>query len=52
METIAVEQIENMNAKSQKRKYPDLTADNPIMESGACPPFINHQNKMKIEIVI
>ena len=40
MEIIAVEQIDQMNAKSQKRKYPDKTADNPIMESGACPPFI------------
>ena len=67
METIPVEQIDHINAKSQKRKYPDISADKPFMESGACPPFIKpgfmkggqapdwtmgHQNKMKIEIVI
>ena len=52
METIPVEQIDHINAKSQKRKYPDFTADKPFMESGACSPFINHQNKMKIETVI
>ena len=40
METIPVEQIDHLNAKSQKRKYPDITADKPFMESGACPPFI------------
>ena len=40
METIPVEQIDQLNAKSQKRKYPDITADKPFMESGACPPFI------------
>ena len=40
METIPVEQIDPINAKSQKRKYPDITADKPFMESGACPPFI------------
>ena len=40
METIPVEQIDHINAKSQKRKYPDITADKPFMESGACPPFI------------
>ena len=39
-ETIPAEQIDHMNAKSQKRKYPDITADKPFMESGACPPFI------------
>ena len=39
METIPVEQIDHINAKSQK-KYPDITADKPFMESGACPPFI------------
>ena len=37
METIPVEQIDHINAKSQKRKYPDITADKPFMESGACP---------------
>ena len=40
METIPVEQIDQIDAKSQKRKYPDITADKPFMESGACPPFI------------
>ena len=40
METIPVEQIDHINAKSQKRKYPDITADKPLLESGACPPFI------------
>ena len=40
METIPVEQIDHISAKSQKRKYPDITADKPFMESGACPPFI------------
>ena len=33
METIPIEQVEHINAKSQKRKYPDLTADKPFMES-------------------
>ena len=40
METIPVEQTDHINAESQKRKYPDKTADKPFMESGACPPFI------------
>ena len=40
MDTIPVEQIDHINAKSQKRKYPDITADKPFMESGACPLFI------------
>ena len=40
METIPVDQIDHINAKSQKRKYPDITADKPFLESGACPPFI------------
>ena len=35
METIPVEQIDHINAKSQKRKHPDITADKPFME-----PFI------------
>ena len=40
METIPLEQIDHINAKSQKkRKYPDITGDQPFMESGACPPF-------------
>ena len=40
METIPVEQIDHINAKSQKRKYPDVTADKPFMKPGTCPPFI------------
>ena len=40
METFPVEQIDHINAKSQKRKYPDITADKLFMESGACSPFI------------
>ena len=40
IETIPVEQIDQINAKSQKRKHPDFTADKSFMESGACPPFI------------
>ena len=40
METIPVEQIDHINAKSQKRKYPEITADKPFMESGVCSPFI------------
>ena len=40
METIPVEQSDHLNAKSQKRKYPDITDVKPFMESGACPPFI------------
>ena len=40
MVTIPVEQIDHINAKSQKGKYPDITTDKPFMESGACPPFI------------
>ena len=40
METVPVEQIDHINGKSQQRKYPDITADKPFMESGVCPPFI------------
>ena len=40
METIPVVQIDHINAKSQKRKYPGITADKIFMESGSCPPFI------------
>ena len=40
METIPVEQIHHINAKSRKRKYSDVNADKPFMESGACPSFI------------
>ena len=39
-ETIPIEQVDHVNARSQKRMYPDITADKPFMESGACPPFI------------
>ena len=39
MENIPVEQIDHINAKS-KKIYPDITADKPFMESGACLPFI------------
>ena len=39
-ENISIEQIDQINTKSQKRNYPDITADKPFMESGACPPFI------------
>ena len=40
MEVIPVDQVDHINTRSQKRKYPDITADKPFMESGACPPFI------------
>ena len=40
IKTIPIEQVDHVNARSQKRKYPDITADKPFMESGACPPFI------------
>ena len=40
METIPIEQIDHINARSHKRKYPDITTDKPFMGSGACPPFI------------
>ena len=40
IEIIPVEQIDHINAISQKQKYPKITAKKPFMESGACPPFI------------
>ena len=40
MEVIPVDQNDHINKRTQKRKYPDITADKPFMESGACPPFI------------
>ena len=40
MEVIPVDQMDHINTRTQKRKYPDITADKPFMESGACPPFI------------
>ena len=39
MEVISVDQINHINTRTQKRKYPDITADKPFMESSACPPF-------------
>ena len=47
METIPVEQIDQINAKSQQRKYPDITADKPFMESSTCPPFIKPSKQDK-----
>ena len=40
IENIPIEQVDHVNTRSQKRKFPDITADKPFMESGACPPFI------------
>ena len=40
IETVPIEQVDHVNARSRKRMYPDITADKPFMESGACPPFI------------
>ena len=40
MEVISVDQMDHINTRTQKRKYPDITADKPFLESGACPPFI------------
>ena len=40
METIPVEQNDHINAKPQKRKYPDINDDKPFMESGACSLFM------------
>ena len=39
METIPVEQIDQINAKTQKNNQ-ILLLTIPFMESGACPPFI------------
>ena len=47
METIPLEQIDHINAKSQKRKYPNITADKPFMESGACPCFVKPSKQKK-----
>ena len=30
LETFSIEQIDHVNARSQKRKYPDITADKPF----------------------
>ena len=40
MEVVSVDQMDHINTRTQNRKYPDITADKPFMESGACPPFI------------
>ena len=40
MEVIPVDQIDHINTRTQKRKYPDITADQHFLESGARPPFI------------
>ena len=43
MEVIPIGQMDHINTnhiRTQKRKYPDITADKPFMKSGACPPFI------------
>ena len=40
MKVISVDQMDHTNTRTRKRKYPDITADKPFMESGACPPFI------------
>ena len=40
MKVISVDQMDHINTRTQRRKYPDITADKPFMESGACPPFI------------
>ena len=40
MEVIPVDQFDHINTRTQKRNYPDITADKPFMESGACPHFI------------
>ena len=40
MEVIPVDQMDHINTRTQKRKYPDLTADKRFTESAACPPFI------------
>ena len=45
IEIIPVDQLDHLNARSQKRKYPDITADKPFMESGACPPFIKPEKQ-------
>ena len=40
MEVFPVDQMDHINTRTQKRKYPDITADKPFMESSACAPFI------------
>ena len=45
MEVIPVDQSDHINARTQKRKDTDISADKPFMESGACPPFIKPVNQ-------
>ena len=40
MEVVSVDQMDHINTRTQKRKYPDISTDKSFMESGACPPFI------------
>ena len=47
MEVIPVDQMDHINTRTQKRKYPDITADKPFMESGACPPFIKPKKETR-----
>ena len=49
MEVIPVDQIGHINTRTQKRKYPYITADKTFMESGACPPFIKKPVKQDEE---
>ena len=44
-EVIPVDQIDHINTRTQKRKYPDITADKHFMESGACPLFIKPEKQ-------
>ena len=45
MKVIPVDQIYHINTRTQKRKHPDIIADKPFMESGACPPFIKPEKQ-------
>ena len=49
MDNVPVHQIEHINSKSQKRKYPDLTAYKPFGERGACPPFVERSKQEEDE---
>ena len=39
METNPIEQVDHVNARSQKRKYPDITAEKPFYEIWRLPSF-------------
>ena len=52
MKTIPVEQIVHMNSKSQKRNIQILLLMNLLWNLVLALFSLNHQNKMKIEIVI